>query len=249
MEPCFHKIRTPKTILDRCLNPAPSLSALLDPAPITAFVGSGGKTSTMLALASELCALGASVIVTTTTHIFPVAEPYPRGLQVCGLAEKSGKLGPPAEALSTLAAQCDFLFYEADGSRGLPIKAPAEHEPALLPPSISGLPELVIAALGLSAVGHPLGLVSHRPELVSTLLKKDPDALVTPEDCARLLSSDSGQRKGLDGRRYAVVLNQADNDAACAAAKEIISFLPEDIPLAVTAYDQDRIRSIKKDML
>ena len=45
----------------------------------------------------------------------------------------------------------DLVLIEADGSKCLPCKVPADHEPVLLPES-----DIVVAVLGLSALGRSL---------------------------------------------------------------------------------------------
>lgn len=223
-------LKTPVFLADRWGREALSLSALLQPAPVTSFVGGGGKTSTILTLAQELCQSGARVIVTTTTHILPVRGELPKGLRIVGTPLPNGKLAC-IDHPEKLIRECDFLLIEADGSRGLPAKAPADHEPVILPET-----QLVVAVQGLSAIGHPIEAVCHRPERVCALLHKTPETLFTPEDGAALLMSLSGQRKGVEGRRYAIVLNQADTLWERSLGVETAGFLAEEIPAAITAY-------------
>lgn len=111
------------------------------PRGVTAVVGGGGKTTLMERLALELAAEGHTVLVTTTTRIFPPAampvllSPTPEavsralrahaGEPVCvGAPAQEGKLQAcslPIEALSRLAA---YVLVEADGAKHLPLKAP-----------------------------------------------------------------------------------------------------------------------------
>lgn len=208
----------------------PRLRPLLSPAPITALVGGGGKTSTMLALGRELCEAGEAVTVTTTTHIRPVPAPWPEGFSVVGVPVAEGKLGGVADP-DSLWSPGEFLLIEADGSRGLPAKAPAPWEPVLTEQT-----GLVIALLGLTAVGQPIVKVCHRPERVCALLGISPDHRLTPADCARLIVSPEGLFKAVGNRRFAVVLNQADNDPLCRAGLEIARSLPADLPCVLTCY-------------
>jgi hypothetical protein len=219
----------PTVLLDRRGTPLPSLTHALPLAPITAFVGGGGKTSTILALGEELSRQGRSVIFTTTTHIRPAA---PSGFRVVGVPLPSGKLGAPPDP-DHLAEECDYLLIEADGSRSLPVKAPAPHEPVLTPGT-----GLVVAVQGLRGVGQPIGAVCHRPERVCALLNKTPEAVLTPADCARLLLSQQGLRKDVGSRPYAVVLNQADDRQRQQMGMDIAALLPDSIPCMLTAYGQ-----------
>lgn len=206
------------------------LSQLLTPAPVTALVGGGGKTSTMLALAQELAEAGHPVTVTTTTHIRPVPKPWPDGLTVEGVPTGEGKLGP-APRPDSLAEQGRFLLIEADGSRGLPAKAPEAWEPALTEGT-----QLVIAVLGLTALERPISEVCHRPERVAELLGVSQTHRLTPEDCAALILSPQGLRKGVGSRAFAIVLNQADTPALRLAGACIAGLLPSELPCALTSY-------------
>lgn len=223
----------PYYICDRSENSGKSLTEILRPSPVTAFVGSGGKTASILALAKELAAQDARVIITTTTKILPVNGRLPHGIQIFGTPLSDGKLGP-AENPEQLVKACDFLLIEADGSRGLPVKAPGEHEPP-----IPEFAEAVIAVQGLTAFGKPIFEACHRPERVCALLNKTSDAALSPEDGAKLLLSGQGQMKNVGSRRYAMILNQADGEQERCAARQIISLLPESLCCAVTAYKRN----------
>lgn len=220
----------PTLIRDRLGQTARHLAPLLHPAPITAFVGGGGKTSTILALAQELAGQGAQVIVTTTTHILPVTAPLPKHIRVAGTPLPNGKLGP-VEGLAGLAEQCDFLLIESDGSRSLPAKAPASHEPVIPPWA-----QMVVAVQGMTAFGQPIQAVCHRPQQVCALLGKDPNATLTAEDGAALLLSPRGQQKNVGNRPYALVLNQADGIPEQETARQIMALLPPQLPCAMTSY-------------
>ena len=129
----------------------------------------------------------------------------------------TGKLtAPPPEALDRGLALFGFGVAEADGSRQLPMKAPADHEPCLIPGWAA-----VVAVAGLSALGRPLGEVCHRPQLACALLGAGPETAVTPALLARLLTHEAGQFKGVgDPKRFRVLLNQADGPAELALARE-----------------------------
>lgn len=139
---------------------------------VVAFVGAGGKTSTMVALAHELAELGWRVLVTTTTRLgADQAELFPRAMsdlerpeQLSAALESDrivlvhggiydGKTQAPSVAwLAEMPDQVDsdVLLVEADGARGLPLKAPRAHEPA-----IPRTATLVIPIAGLSVLGQP----------------------------------------------------------------------------------------------
>ena len=211
---------------------------------VISFVGGGGKTSTMFALAEELAEAGFCVAVTTTTHI---GEPRATGrivrgwdvpketletLVQPGCAACVGNLKayngvikmdpPPKETFDWLLETCDYVLIEADGSRRLPMKVPAYYEPVIHPAT-----DLVVAVYGLSALGKPLGQVCQRVELAAPLLGKTPEDLVEPKDVAFVLSSVNGQRKAVEDRHYCAVLNQADDEAKQTEAAGIAKMLKE----------------------
>ena len=114
---------------------------------VTAIIGGGGKTTLMECLAEELSAQ-ARVIVCTTTHIHPeqnmpclvspseaeVEAELARTHCVCvGSASESGKFSAPELTFRTLCALADYVIVEADGSKRLPLKAHAAHEPVIPP--------------------------------------------------------------------------------------------------------------------
>ena len=106
--------------------------------------------------------------------------------------------------------QIAAFVLEADGSRRLPIKAPAEYEPPM-PNSTTHL----VSMVGLDAVGRLIeeGAV-HRPERIRSILgiaaKRD-DARLTPAHIAALLRHPQGGAKALPpGARLFLALNKAD---------------------------------------
>lgn len=197
-------------------------SAFEIPKGVTALVGGGGKTTLMLRLARELLQAGASVIVTTTTHIFPpegILTQNPATLEeakatlarerlACfGKPAAGGKLSAPEISISALEGIADYVLVEADGAKRLPLKAPAEHEPV-----IPNETRLVIAVAGLDGAGKTINETAFRPERYAALCGKSEAELVTPRDIALALAHEEGQRKGVSpGARFAVLLNKADD--------------------------------------
>lgn len=176
------------------------LSELLGVGPgLTAIIGGGGKTSLLYALAEELNARG-SVIVTTSAKIrrpehLPVADP--ESLEALSAALKAAsplclgspwpenKLAAPALPWAALPRAADYVLVEADGSRGLPAKAHAAHEP-VIPPEAGN----VILVLGADAFGRPISQVCHRPERFAALAGAEPDAPLTPALWARVIETE-----------------------------------------------------------
>lgn len=221
------------------------LTAFQPPRGITAAVGGGGKTGLLNALGQRLAQRERErVLLLTTTHmrspaVCPVLiSPTPgqverafaaladQGLPLllaAGSQAGDGRLGP----LSWPWPQADYLLVEADGSRMLPIKAPAAHEPVIPPDT-----RLVIGVAGMKAIGSAILSCAHRAERFGQLCHKAPEDLVTPEDVALVLWSGQGQRKGVTCR-YLPFLNQADDTQRLAAARQAAALLPRAVVGAV----------------
>ena len=201
------------------------LPFLAEQGHIVSLVGGGGKTTLLYAMARHCAAKGWKVLVSTTTHIQCPERNWARTeaqREALWAAGQFAVAGAPAEggkltrlpALQEWMAQADAVFLEADGAKRLPCKAPAAHEPVLLPES-----DLVLAVAGLSAVGRPLQEVCFRLENTCALLGVGPEMPLTPALLAKLLASDAGGRKNVGARRFAAVLNQADTPERQAAGK------------------------------
>lgn len=222
---------------------------------ITSLVGGGGKTSSMLTIGRELAEQGNRVIMTTTTRIRPFSESLPDNLRCVGnIMERKGqepsdtrkfydsetwngqkfpnqwKLGP-LDCPDEWKRECDYLLIEADGSKGLPVKVPENHEPVITEGS-----KLIIAVIGLTGVGKPIHLVGHRIHRICELLGKGPEEIVTPQDMAKIITSDQGLHKNVGDRSYAVIMNQADTQRELAYGREIARLLPPEIPCLMTSY-------------
>lgn len=196
------------------------------------FVGAGGKSSLIEAMAAWGTKQGEKVLVTTTTHIFrPESEKLAQTADdleriwsagdwaVIGDAEtkQPQKLKMPDPGwMAQAMALADLVLIEADGSKRLPCKVPAAHEPVILPET-----EVVIAVLGLSALGRTLKECCFRLEEAEKLLEADEDHLLSCEDMAKILASEEGLRKGVGGRKYVAVLNQCDDDKRRATGEQI----------------------------
>lgn len=126
--------------------------------------GAGGKTSLLWELRRECDSLGQSALVTATTHMMLT----PRMLET-GFAAGTPLLppiregewikcaAPDPDSLEAFRHQRDVLLIEADGSRRLPMKIPASHEPVI--PEWS---RIILVLCGLSALGQPPEKVCHR---------------------------------------------------------------------------------------
>lgn len=183
-------------------------------------VGGGGKTTVMYELAAAWADCGRKVLVLTSTHIlYPadgsfaadaaaVQDLWQQGrYAVIGTPEAAtGKLTAPPQGLyNELQPQADVILCEADGSRHLPCKAPAAHEPVLLPDC-----DMVLAVAGMDALGRQLAQACQRPQLAAELLGCSLDSVIDEQMLAALLLSEQGARKNVGTRAYYIVLNKCD---------------------------------------
>lgn len=184
---------------------------------VISFVGAGGKTTFVYTLAKELAGLGKRVIVTTTTHMEKPTQNYcewgqeihvnPGEVLSVGIDCHNGKIkGLEQEAYSKLLEYADFLIIEADGSKKMPLKVPAQHEPAIIPKT-----DLVVGVLGLNSVGKSIMEISHRASDVAEFLKKQEQDIVTIEDLECISFSENGLKKGVTSE-YQVIWNQWKKD-------------------------------------
>jgi molybdenum cofactor cytidylyltransferase len=226
-----------------------------------AFVGAGGKTTAMFRLARQFIKAGKQVVfVSTSTHLgqwqlgladmvlhldiqhrLPYQEirkargvvlligPQINESRVSGLSETT--LEEIYQETSQLGAP---LLIEADGSRGLPLKAPAVHEPA-----VPGFVDVVVVVSGLSALGKPLHeKVVHRPEIFSMLTGLPlGESIRSDEFVAFLCNIYRGLKNIPAGAIKVALLNQADT--------EILRDMGERIALDIrSAYDYCLVSSL-----
>lgn len=245
------------------LKPAKSLMAALgfekkEQLPrIISLVGGGGKTTTIYQLADELSEEGLRVLITTSTHIqcpenglsafvdhvrevtadmwegriLTVGKPLIKEEEAYKLSMPEG-LGEPEE-MERLLDLADVILIEADGAKKKPVKVPGEWEPVIIPQT-----GLVIACAGLSALGGTFADTCFRFREYGKWLMREGEDVITPEDLALILMDERGSHKGVQGRYYRVVLNQADGEKELKAAEMILKLLPVTMQkgCAVTAY-------------
>lgn len=182
------------------------------PGDVVAFVGAGGKSSAILAVAEELAEAGITFLTAPTTKML-VSEAERLGSLVT--SEDAGELRTKAESaisdgasgvvvgsgllsknrvggvepatIPSLAPLADVVLIEADGSRRRPIKGTAAHEPAL-PEAAT----LVVAVGNIRAFGAPVTEENvHRPELFSELTGIGAGQSITSRAFARALAEGS----------------------------------------------------------
>ncbi len=239
----------------------PLLAALrLGGSPKIALVGAGGKTRLMFQLARSFEA--ESVLVTTTTHLATdqagladhhflvrsaedvdsLAPDLPPGIVLFSGPETAGEdriAGLTPAALAAVRSIADRLqlplVIEADGSRQRPVKAPAEHEPA-----VPDFVDVVLVLAGLQAIGQPLGEDwVHRPALYSALSGVKMGDPLSKEGLSRVMVSPSGGLKNIPPQaRRVACLTQAADPARQAQAADLAERLLPDFH-AVLSIDLD----------
>ncbi|MCL5996065.1 MAG: selenium cofactor biosynthesis protein YqeC [Chloroflexi bacterium] len=145
----------------------------------------------------------------------PVAESYMpaahtklsgfTGQQICELRDAISNTQSPIS-----------LIVEADGARGLLLKAPAENEPV-----IPACTTLVCVVASLEALGRPLDeRTAHRPERIAALTGAQMGQPITAQLLASLLAHPLGGLKGIppDARKVAVLMQRAETTPHPAAA-------------------------------
>lgn len=202
---------------------------------IISAIGAGGKTTALRILAQALS--GRRVLLTTSTHICPVAPPDSRvlltdpaadalmdalatpGIVCAGTAAPGGKLGALAPGLFRQAVRAaDVTLCEADGAHRLPLKLHRPDEPVV--PLDSG-PCLIVA--GLSAWGRPVCEAVHRYER-NPEWAQDPQRRVGAAEILHCVREVADACR-LPRQRLRVLLNQADTPALQAQATPLARIL------------------------
>ncbi len=165
---------------------------------VIAVVGSGGKTTRIHTLRDQYMAQGKTVLAATTTHMLAeedtlldpsaediIAQLKAKGYCMAGTSMPgTEKMGPlKEEVLKQASESADITLIEADGSKGLPVKYPADYEPVI--PDITDEIQVVT---GLSALGKTCRETAHRKELVLDCLRISEDNILKPEHLQKLVT-------------------------------------------------------------
>jgi probable selenium-dependent hydroxylase accessory protein YqeC len=221
----------------------------------------------MFALADALRLTGQSVVTSATTRVWRrEAERAPRMILASqdhpdlkeirvALAESGhlfvGRPLPQTEKAGGLPTRCadrlfrvqeiDHLILEADGAAGRPVKVPGPGEP-VVPASAT----LVIAMMGLDALGRPFGPESvFRFERFQTMTDLPPGRGLDPKNLACAFVLPEGVFKGSpEGARRVVFLNKQDLLADQAGARELAGLILERAPFPL---ERIVIGSLKED--
>jgi molybdenum cofactor cytidylyltransferase len=228
-----------------------------------AFIGAGGKTTAMFQLAKQL---PSPVIITATSHLGAwqlgladqhiiaetlaplevLEEGWGGNILVTGGMDGDRTKPIQTDLLNWLHQFCGYhsipLLVEADGSRGKPVKAWAEHEPPI--PSFA---DMVIQVVGLTGLHKPLSEAHvHRPEIFSKLSGLRLGELITPDSLAHVLTHTEGGLKNIppQARRIAI-LNQADTDELQSTARSLAhSLVPTYDSAIISSLEQERVFAV-----
>lgn len=192
---------------------------------VISFVGAGGKTTTMFALAEELKTMGKKVLVSTTTAIYNPLEAYdyyflenledefhPKEGTITILGEKVEKaklrgLSPDKIDAIYDANIFDFILIEADGSKRKSIKAPRLGEP-LIPNSTTK----TIGLIGMDSLGKAINSENvHRVDLFLDIVDKNLGDIIEEIDIIKLVKDSNGLFKSSIGERI-LILNKYTED-------------------------------------
>jgi probable selenium-dependent hydroxylase accessory protein YqeC len=216
-------------------------------------IGSGGKTSLIWHLAQHLRGVSSvgrqprRILVTPTTKMLvpeaaaglydhycngtPVIPGIPHkteiGITLAGFFnEETGKLESlPIDELERIVPEYDLTLIEGDGSRGLPLKAWADHEPVV--PLFTAI---TVGILPLWPLGMPVSeTIVHRLPLFSLLSGAKEGDTIKPEHLVRVITGTPNARglfAAAQGRKL-LFLNQVEDDETLRSTRELVSLLGE----------------------
>ncbi|MBT3241259.1 MAG: putative selenium-dependent hydroxylase accessory protein YqeC [Chloroflexi bacterium] len=224
-----------------------------------AFVGAGGKSTSMFRLAQQYqgkCILSTSthlalaqvkladqhIIVGNIADLDQLHNDLPDGITlISGPKWRNDRVGALSDEifqeLDQLAAKHQVpILIEADGSRRLPLKSPGNHEPAI-PPIVN----TVVVLVGFSGLGMPLNEKNvHRPELFSKRTGLEMGELIEKKHLLDLVLHPEGGLKNIkEGMKKVLFLNQADTNSLVTIASSMS-------PAILKKYDQVVVGSLNK---
>jgi probable selenium-dependent hydroxylase accessory protein YqeC len=143
------------------------------------------------------------------------------------LLAESGKLqGVHPSRVEAIRRLCDLVLVEADGARGLSVKAPSPDEPV-----IPGCAQVVVGLVGLDCLSQPLSAsIAHRPERLGRLTGCAMGNPIEASHLVALVNSAEGLFKGCPpGALRVLLLNKADA-ASLGKAEELLGLLAAAAP-------------------
>jgi molybdenum cofactor cytidylyltransferase len=167
---------------------------------------------------AEQMSLAAEVCTLDDANWRARLDSFESALLVVGHVEGERAMGVTPELPAELLAhsRVDWVVVEADGSRMLPVKAPASHEP-VVPIGTT----LLVPVVGIDAFSKPIAEIAHRPERVCGITGLAEAETLTPAALAKLLISPEGGLKSAScAKRVAVLINKVESAAELALARE-----------------------------
>ncbi len=218
--------------LFRRIDPERILLELARETHFLSFVGAGGKTTLIEYLAAQAIRQGKRAAITTTTKIW-VKKPCvlwadldwgraarPDFVRVGKSVEKGKLTALQPEEVAKLGSAYDLVLIEADGSKGRPVKYPADYEPVV--PVFS---DHVVVVAGLDGLSGRLDEQVFRWELFEKATGVAGEARVTPSLLLRFFEDDA-MMKGVNRQNCVIVLNKYDacleKSEAMDVAKEVL---------------------------
>jgi probable selenium-dependent hydroxylase accessory protein YqeC len=216
------------------------------PAPVCTVIGSGGKTSLIWLLAESQ--RRRKVLVSPTAKMYPPPPelgrydrcfsggefPFPPGgpegpgICLAGvLNEETGKLEAlPPDLLAQIIPRYDLTLLEGDGSRGLPLKGWAAHEPVVPP-----LTSITIGIIPVTPLGEKVSAetVFRLPQFIR-LSGAEEGQTITPAHLAAVITGKAGERGLFCAARGKKLLfiNQVEDPARLEQARQVAAQLPGD---------------------
>lgn len=220
---------------------------------VVSIIGCGGKTSLMNRLAMEnRCD---KVLLSTTTKIkrpgddvldYDLLDDLPKvGVNLlCALAgEKLGTVSP--SQLAYAIPSDGFTFIEADGSRMLPLKGWADHEPCIHPATTVTVGVCTLWPLGSKVSDETV----HRQPAFKALTGAAPGDTITLTHIAHMIAKPGGMFFRAKGKKI-LFINQVETASSLANAKALAALLP---PAYCSIYagslHQQSIQSIGADTI
>ncbi len=198
-----------------------------DGASFVSVVGAGGKSTLIDCLAAGWIMRGKRVAVTTTTKIW-AKEPYtlfdreklakgnlPDFIRVGNAVEDAKLTGLHEREVWELGQYYDLVLIEADGSKGKPLKYPAQYEPVIPPVS-----DRVLVVAGLDAISHRVDEVVFRSELFTQETGVPGDAHLSEELFLAFFDPEV-LLKGVELEKCVIILNKYDACSQRGAVTEI----------------------------
>lgn len=204
---------------------------------VIAYVGAGGKTSLLKRHAQMYREQGLRVFICTSTHMFieedtivgddaqVILQRLCEDGRVMAGTPCGEKIGPLSEeTYRQVCAGADVVLVEADGSRHMPLKYPAEGEPVIY----ENVDEIIVVC-GMHALDRPAREVCHRLELAKKCLGVGDETIINAEHIRRLVLDGYvlPLRRQYQGARIRVHAVHDNSPRQLAAAQYIQNAFPD----------------------